>query len=253
MKSYIFIALIFLGFGAAVAQPTYVVSPPAFTAEDEITISVNVSETSLAGYTGDVWMWAWIAEGCSSGCDAPSNVNPASAGAAAALMTRDEVNPDIYRITLVPSEFYKKAPSELKKMGFKLKSIDWADGKQTDSDVILSIDPLIFTPKVNRIFPTKVTKDDVVTLYLDQSVAASPALKYHLGDFLVTISAFDANGAQVGSVEDLTVVNAGNGLHYVRILPTYTFGISEIESIRYRFSSAVGDVNSDEFSFVFFK
>jgi hypothetical protein len=253
MKSYISIALLFLGFGTAVAQPTYEVSPPAFTAEDEITITVNVSKTSLAGYAGDVWMWAWIAEGCSSGCDAPTNVNPANATAADALMTRDEVNPDVYRITLVPSEFYKKAPSELKKMGFKLKSVDWSDGKQTDSDVVLSIDPLIFTPKVNRIFPTKVTKDDIVTLYLDQSTATNPALKYHLGDFKVTISAFDADGAQIGSVEDLTVVNAGNGLHYVRILPTYTFAISEIESIRYRFSSVVGNVSSDEFSFVFFK
>lgn len=237
-----------------VAQPTYTVDPPSFTAEDEITITVDVSKTSLKDYAGDVWMWAWIAEGCSASCDAPTNINPAGGDDTDdALMTRDAENPNVYRITLVPADFYGKTPAEIKKMGFKLKSADWSDGKQTDSDVVLTVDPLVFVPKVNRIFPTKVTKEDAVTLYLDQSVAPTPDLKYAISDFTISIQAFDEAGNEVGAIGNADMVNAGDGLHYLRIIPTFTFGVSDINSIKYRFTSKNGDVESDEYTLVFFK
>jgi hypothetical protein len=252
-KSILLLGFLVCAYGL-IAQPTYTVNPPSFTAEDEITITVNVSKTTLKDYAGDVWMWAWISEGCSANCDAPTNKNPAGGDDTAdAKMTRDASDPNVYSITIVPSVFYNKPPSEIKKIGFKLKSADWNDGKQTDSDVLINVDPLVFVPKVNRIFPTKVTKEDAVTLYLDQSVATNPDLKYAVSDFTVSIKAYDENDVEIGSIEDADVVNAGDGLHYIRIIPTFSFGVSEINSIRYRFTAKDADVASDEFSLVFFK
>jgi hypothetical protein len=254
MKNLYLLIFFIVCAGLAYAQPTYTVSPPTFTAEDEITITVNVSNTSLKDHPGDVWMWAWISEGCSSGCDAPTNIDPAGGSTTeGAKMTRDSSNPNVYSITFVPSAFYNKPPSEIKRIGFKLKSVSWSDGKQTDSDVLINVDPLIFVPKVNRIFPTKVTKDDAVTLYLDQSAATTPDMKYFIGDFTVSITAYDDENNAIGTLEDAATKNAGNGLHYIRIIPTYNFGAGEINSIKYRFSSTTGDVESDEFSLVFFK
>jgi hypothetical protein len=252
MKKLLACIYFLLGAGAMYAQPTYTVSPPTFTAEDEVTITVDVTGTTLAGHTGDVWMWAWVAEGCSASCDAPSNVNPAGgASSANAKMTR--VSANVYSIKIVPSAFYAKPPSEIRKIGLKLKSADWADGKQSDTDVLINVEPLVFTPKVNRIFPTKVTRNDVVTLYLDQSVATAPALKYEPGNFKVTITAYNEANAEIGKMENAATVNAGNGLHYIRIMPSFNFSSSNVHAIKYRFSSTGGGVQSDEFSLVFFQ
>lgn len=252
MKRLLLPILFLTGVVAAYAQPKATVAPPSFTAEDEITITVDVTGTSLAGYTGDVWMWAWISEGCPANCDAPTNVNPAG-GASTEKAKMTHVSANVYSITIVPSAFYAKPPSEIKKIGLKLKSADWGDGKQSDTDVLINVEPLVFTPKVNRIFPTKVTKDDVVTLYLDQTVATVPALKYELSNFKVTIRAYNEANAEIGKIENAATVNAGNGLHYIRIMPSFNFSSSEVRSIKYRFSSAGSSVQSDEFSLVFFQ
>lgn len=238
MKIHQLLFFVCMSFGPLVwAQPTSTVDPQVFTAEDEITLSVDVTGTSLANHTGDVWIWAWIFQGCSSNCDAPTNVNPANGTISDALMQRDANNPNVYTISFVPTEFFAKAPAEIQKIGFKLKSQDWADNKQSDVDIILNVEPLVFTPKVSRTFPTKVTQHDVITLYLDQKLAVAPALKYELSDFTVAIEAYNANDEMVGSVVTKDAVNQGNGEHYIRIIPTYDFETVGLDHLRYRFIS----------------
>lgn len=255
MKKIFITIMGLLAANVLLAQPQYSVNPPTFTAEDEITLTVDVSGTSLANYDGDVWIWSWIAEGCSASCDAPTNIDPAgNENTEGALMTRDLGNPNIYTKTLVLSAFFNKPPSEIKKFGLKLKSASWGDGKQSDVDIVISVEPLIFTPRLNRIFPTKVTKDDVVTLYLDQSQATDLDLKYELSDFSISITGHDAEGNEVGSaIVNADAVNQGNGVHYYRILPTFSLESSDIAYIRYRFISKDDtNIQSDEFELVFF-
>ncbi len=98
---------------------------------------MDVTGTSLANFDWDatsnpVWIWAWIAEGCSSSCDAPTNVDPATDAQSAAKATRISTNK--YLIKLTPTTFFNKPASAIKKMGLKLKSHAWSDNKQTDND-----------------------------------------------------------------------------------------------------------------------
>lgn len=254
MKKFIYILLFIVGSAElALAQPTYSTDPDSFTAEDEVTLTVDVTGTSLEGYTGDVWIWSWIAEGCSSGCDAPTNIDPAGGDDTEdAKMTRSETNPNVYSITFVPVDFFGKSPSELKKIGFKLKSESWGDGKQSDNDVVIEIEPLTFVPTIDRKFPTKATANDVITLYLDQMLAEDLDLKYELADFEVSITAYNSDGVQVGDTVTKDAVNEGEGVHYTRILPQFTFNVDNIASIRYRFiSKDNSEVQSDEFSYEF--
>lgn len=254
MKKFLFVLLAVVAMCTSVQAQLYTINPPAFTAEDEITITVNLAGTGkLDTYEGDLYLWAWVAEGCTAAnCDAPTNISPATPGIALAKLTRDQANPDIARITLVPSAFYGRSPSEIKKMGFLVKGADWGDGQTTDG--VFSVDPLVFTPRVNRIFPTKVTKDDVVTLYLDQAAATNLDLKYQTGSFTISVTAYNSSGDAVGTaITDRATVNAGNGLHYLRVLPTYTFGTTDIASLKYKFTNLTDeDIESDEFELVFF-
>ena len=257
MKRYIIAIIVFLTIHLNGFTQTYTANPSPFTAEDEVTLSIDVTGTSLEGYTGDVWMWAWISKGCSAGCDAPTNIDPAGGtDTDAAKMTRDENNGDVYTITFVPTAFFAKSPAELQQFGFKLKSESWGDGKQSDNDVVIDIEPLIFVPKINRNFPSKVTEDDVVTLYLDQSFAEDFDLKYELGDFTLEVMAYDADGAQVDVTLVIDAKNEGSGIHSGSVLPTFNYatgGIS-IAKIAYKFiSKNNAAIESDTYEVTFIK
>lgn len=129
-----------------VAQAPIVTTSPAVPSPTQpVTITVNVEGTSLDNYawnntTAPVWAWMWVSQGCSSGCDAPTNVNPATSPAQdAAKATRISVNPDIYQITITPTTFFNKPASELLQIGIKLKTRDWNDLKQSDNDRLITL------------------------------------------------------------------------------------------------------------------
>src|SRR5690606_19847500 len=119
-----------------------VTTHPVFPRADQpIKITIDVSGTSLDHYawnntTNPIWLWTWIAEGCTENCDALSNIDPATDAQDVAKVTRINTNPDIYEIEITPTEFFNKPASELKKIGLKLKTRSWADNKQTDNDRI---------------------------------------------------------------------------------------------------------------------
>ncbi len=256
MKKYIITIIVFLTIHLyGLAQPTYTASPSPFTAEDEVTLTIDVTGTSLAGYTGDVWVWAWISKGCSAACDAPTNIDPAgAANTDDAKMTRDESNADVYSITFVPTAFFGKSPAQLQQFGFKLKSESWGDGKQSDNDILIDIEPLIFVPKINRNFPTKVTENDVVSLYLDQSFAENLDLKYDLSDFTLEVIAYDTDGVQVGTTLLLDAKNEGDGIHSGSVLPTFSFVTNgtSIAKIAYKFISKNNSaIESDTYEVTF--
>ncbi|MBL6449100.1 hypothetical protein JMN32_22505 [Fulvivirga sp. 29W222] len=262
MKNILKILLLALLPLAGTAQ-TVTTSPGVFTAEDEVTLTVDVSGTSLAGYTGDVWIWAWIAEGCSSSCDAPTNIDPAGgANTEGAKVTRDETNSDVYRITFTPVDFFGKAPSEIGKIGLKLKSQSWGDGKQSDNDLTVAVQPLVFIPSENRTFPVKFTEEDVVTLFFDQNLTSSSGMKSVAEVYAyLFVSGQNADGtdfqdvvkaqwSEVGSTPELKLLDRGDGLYSISLIPKAFFDVAEgatITKIGYIFRDAGGTVQSDTF------
>jgi len=119
-----------------------VTTVPTFPKADQpVTITVDVTGTSLANFAWDntnnpVWIWAWITEGCSSSCDAPTNVDPATSAQNAAKVARISTNK--YNIQITPTTFFNKPASEIKTIGLKLKSRAWSDNKQTDVDKFIT-------------------------------------------------------------------------------------------------------------------
>ena len=262
MKNIFKILLLALLPLAATGQ-TVTTNPGVFTAEDEVTLTVDVTGTSLAGHTGDVWIWAWIAEGCSTNCDAPTNIDPAGGeNTEAAKVTRDESNPNVYRITFTPVDFFGKAPSEIGKIGLKLKSQSWGDGEQTDNDLTVAVQPLIFIPTENRTFPVKFTDEDVVTLFFDQNLTSSSGMKSVTEIYAyLFVSGQNVDGtdfqdvpkaqwSDVGSTPELKLTDRGDGLYSISLIPEVFFDVTEgatITKISYIFRDTEGTVQSDTF------
>ncbi|TRX59543.1 hypothetical protein FNH22_10350 [Fulvivirga sp. M361] len=266
MKNIILLILMILPSMIVKAQ-SVTASPAVFTAVDEVTLTVDVSGSSLEGYADRVWIWTWLPGGCpgeaNPDCDAPTNINPAGGeDTEGALMTRDETNPNIYRITMTPVDFYGRTPAEIKELGIKLKSSDWSDGIDSGENLFIDVQPLVFIPSQNRNFPVKFTTADIVTLYFDQSLAENSAMK-ELEEIYAYIfvegtkadgSAFsDVKKAEWGDVSttpELQLTDRGNGIFSLSFIPEDFFPIEEgdqITKINYIFRSADGNTQTATF------
>lgn len=109
------------------------IEPTFFAADEEITITYNVTGTSLSGLD-EAWIWMWQP---GKSTDAPSNVNPASSNTSAtnaAKFTRtvDESGQVFFAITLTPSAFFDQSAEEIESLGMLLKGNDWSNGQTED-------------------------------------------------------------------------------------------------------------------------
>lgn len=116
-----------------------VTTSPAFpVANQPVTITVDVTGTSLANFTAydattnPVYIWTWIRKPGTNDVDAPTNVNPATAAQDAAKCTR--VSTNVYSITFTPTMFFNRPAADIPRIGLKLKTRNWSDNKQTDVD-----------------------------------------------------------------------------------------------------------------------
>ncbi|SNT34453.1 Por secretion system C-terminal sorting domain-containing protein [Ekhidna lutea] len=109
------------------------IEPEFFSADEEITITYDVTATSLQSFQ-EAWIWMWVP---GKGIDAPSNINPASSNSSAtnpAKFTRSTGNSgEVYfSLTLTPTEFLNTSAENIESIGMLLKGNDWSDGQTTD-------------------------------------------------------------------------------------------------------------------------
>ncbi|WP_420315868.1 alpha-amylase family glycosyl hydrolase [Ekhidna sp.] len=132
MKSILTISLSIVAFTSLFAQnPT--ITPAFFAADEEITITYEVTGTALQSLD-EAWIWMWIP---GQGIDAPSNINPAKSTSPAtepAKFTRSTGNAGevFFSITLTPTEFLDTSKENIESIGMLLKGNDWSDGQTSD-------------------------------------------------------------------------------------------------------------------------
>lgn len=112
---------------------TPTISPEFFTYNQSITVTYDVTGTSLAALN-DAYAWVWLPNG--SSVNAKWNVNPASSDASRsnnAKFVKSVVNGrTLFTLTFIPASFFEGDISAQTKMGILLKGNDWANGQTTD-------------------------------------------------------------------------------------------------------------------------
>lgn len=213
--------------------------PPSFTPDDEVTITFDLSNSSLANYADDLYLWTWILNDdlTPKGPDAPTNVNPAGAGQEAAKLNRSSENPDIYTITFVPKDFFGVSSTEIPTIGVIAKGRDWGDGQT--QNFYLDLLPPVFASPVVRIFPTQFTSEDIVTIFYDANLEEDAAMKA-AGDYYlyVTIEGTDVNGGLLDPDDYLLPIDSntkltsiGNGRYRITFIPDRFFALNAGDSI----------------------
>jgi 1,4-alpha-glucan branching enzyme len=127
----LFLSLFFLEVMAQKVTLDPSISPTLFRYNDQITVTYDVTGTSLASQT-DVWIWVWIP----NKGDAKSNVNPANSNSTAtnpAKCTKSfSSGKTLFTISLRPSDFFSFDISAQTQLGILLKGNDWSNGQTTD-------------------------------------------------------------------------------------------------------------------------
>lgn len=174
MKKILFLIIIVLTGGFAFAQ-TASVSPSSFTAEDQITITFDLTGQSLGSGGEDVYMWGFV-PGC---CGSPLNdQNGFGFGNSNPLAKCTRIGTSQkFTFTLTPTTYMNKTAAQIgAQFGCLAKN---QNGSKQTADFVFAVDPLTFNASVFRAFPSKFTQDDVVTFFLDKKLldASKSALK----------------------------------------------------------------------------
>jgi 1,4-alpha-glucan branching enzyme len=134
MKHNLLLILFCLTSAVGLAQNvniTPTITPDLFTPNDEITVTYNVTGTTLANLTS-AYIWVWIPN---QDIDAKYNINPAANAANPALFdfTKSVVSGQTYfTITFVPQDFFTADISDASTLGMLIKGNDWSNGQSVD-------------------------------------------------------------------------------------------------------------------------
>jgi hypothetical protein len=213
-------------------------SPSSFTAEDLVTITIDVSAVGNLVNKSPLYMWTW-----NPGNPAPGNGDWGNSNEARKLTN---VGPNKWSITLKPTDFYGKPPAEITKIEFLVKAKD-GNGDAKTNDIALTVEPLIYTPTVFRTFPKFIGKNEIITVYMDQKLATD-IQSQRLNPTGVEVSVFNG-AAQIGTTLTLNVKNEGDKVWSATVFPTASFPLISstpvVDKIRFKFVGTVLDVNGN--------
>jgi hypothetical protein len=192
MKKILFTCLIMgLAFITKAQNPTF--SPAIFTAEDEVTFTVDVSGTPMAG-EADAYLWMWGSAG-----DSPLNTAWSNSPDAAKLTN---VGGNKWSFKFTATLLWGRPPSDLTTFSFLVKTK--TGSKQTSNFEGFTFDPLVFTPTVLRVFPTKASAKDIITVNFDRTLG-STVNEQRMTPQTATITAFDETSTQIGTALTIPV------------------------------------------------
>lgn len=223
--------------GSSIAQVTF--NPSIFTAEDPVTLTVDVSGTPMAGQT-EAYIWIFSNPTAGTGPQVDGVVNGSWGNSSnAAQMTSAGTNK--WSFTFTGTTMFNLTPGELKAFGFLVKAKDGS--KQSPDYKPFAFDPLVFTPTTFRIFPSKVGQEDVITINFDQTLSGNLNEQRMLPQ-TVTVTVYDQNNVQVGSPATINVRSLGNKLWGATFIPTESFTIpagTKLGKFRYKFNGTIED------------
>jgi hypothetical protein len=238
IKQFLLVCLGIIAISQASAQGgSFIISPGSFTAEDEITIRVNVTGTGLAGVS-PVYIWNW------SNLGGMNTNGDWTSSSESRKMTN--VGANLWEFKFTPSAYYGVNPGDLQWIGFLVKAKDGNNGKSSDF-APNAVDPLIFTPTVNRVFPARIGKDDISTIYFDQTLA-SDLTQQRMEPATVEIKAFDLNGAQIGAAITRTLKKMADKQFNFSFIPSALFSVPanvDLSKFEYQFKGTERDANGN--------
>lgn len=206
-------------------------TPSSFTAEDQLTITVDVTGTGMAGAT-EAYLWLW---GDVVG-DSPLNTAWTNSPAAAQMTT---AGTNKWKFTFTATTLWGRPPADFKNFRFLVKKKDGS--AQISDQGPYNFDPLVFTPTMMRIFPAKVNSDDMVTLNFDKAYGVTTD-EQRMTPTTVTITMYDDLNNMVGSALTVAVNHTATTIWAKSFIPSLTFTPAtgrKLTKFKYKFNGTL--------------
>ncbi len=213
MKFFKYLLLITIGLSTKLSAQVVTITPAAFTAEDEITIKIDLAGTGAAN-APEVYLWTWCETNTGGGNDGVTNGSWTNSSPQA-KMTKVGTTGSVWQIKLTGTTMYNRTPGELKQFGFLVKCKDGSC--QTPDQKWFVFDPLTFTEGQFRTFPSKVGQNDVVTVYHKKGLATDVNVQ-RMTESTASITLFDQNNALVQTINNIAV-RIDNGIVSASFVP----------------------------------
>ncbi len=234
-KLLYFIFLLGAAFTVKAQNPSF--SPSSFTAEDEVTITIDATGTNMAG-AAEAYIWIFSNPDLGGGVNGVVNGDWGNSGAGA-KMTSAGGNKWTFKFT--GTTMFGQSPAQLKSFGFLLKKKDGS--AQTPDYKPYFFDPLVFTPTMLRVFPSKVGADDVVTVNFDRTYGVTTN-EQRMTPTTATITVYDEAGTQVGAPLTIPVRVFAPTIWAASFIPSVSFTPGaghKLAKFKYKFNGTLLD------------
>jgi hypothetical protein len=219
-KIFLILALITTAFTYRVMAQTsgaVVTTIPAnFTAVDQVKIIVDVSAVGNLKDREPLYVWTWHPNEPSPGNGEWGNSNEGR------VMVKE--GPNKWSWTIKPAEFYKVVPAAITQIKFLVKAKD-GNGDHKTNDIELNVAPLIFTPTAFRTFPSVAGQNEIMKVYLDQTLITNDLTTQRMSPVSADIFLYSTTGDLVGNAVNKPLQNLGNKLFSFAVFPRGDFNI----------------------------
>ncbi|MGB8190721.1 MAG: hypothetical protein WCF67_02325 [Chitinophagaceae bacterium] len=212
--------------------------PSSFTAEDQVKIIVDVSNVGNLKGKEPLYIWTW-----NPGDPAPGNGGWDNSNEGRKMVKEGT---DKWSWTFTPTQYYGKTPAEITQISFLVKAKN-ANGDLKTDDINLAVAPLVFTPTAFRTFPKIVGQNEVITFFLDQSLATDLTTQ-RMTPVSAKISLF-AGATQVDVEKTVTLNAQAAKLYSYSFFPPKLFTIpanTVITKMRVIFKGKGKDANGND-------
>jgi hypothetical protein len=245
MRKIFFIIIAMLAVQFSFAQLNVTFSPATFTGDDQVTLTIDVTGTGMAGET-EAYMWIWANK------DADHSTYPDKDGFTntdwgnaplTAKMTFVSANKFSYTLTGT-NMFAPLTPGQLKHFQFLVKAKNGS--KQTNDSQKFPFAPISYVPAVYRIYPQRTDKDDAITIYFYKNLATD-LTEARMTPLTATIKLYDNTSTQVGAAMTLPVTAIGDKLYQVKgFIPNILWTVpasTTLQSFSYVINGTAYDIN----------
>jgi hypothetical protein len=214
MKILKYLFLLAPAFFMSARAQVVTISPASFTAEDEITVRIDLTGTGAAS-TPQPYIWIWCETNSGGGNDGVSNGTWGNSSDAAKL-TRVGATGNIWEFKLVGTTMFNRTPGELKQFGFLVKCKDGSC--QTPDQKWFKFDPLVFIEGEFRNFPSKVAQNDIVSIYHRKSLSSDVNVQ-RMTETSVSVTLFDQSNSPIQTLNNIAVRADAAGLMAASFVP----------------------------------
>ncbi|MDA3615827.1 hypothetical protein [Polluticaenibacter yanchengensis] len=229
------------------AQNVTFISGAKFTAIDDVTIEVDVTNTGMAGEPA-AYLWIWSNPDLSnSNYPGKESIYNTSWGNSPENAKLTMVSANKFRFTFKAVDIFLQTPGQLFSFGFLLKTKNGS--KKTDDFKPFEFVPLVFKESVFRVFPESSGINDVITINYNKSFAIQTnALSVNEQRMTVTsasVELLSSTGAVMATLSNLPVRMIKDGVYaatfIVKQFPNLPSNLSNAKYIRYKFHGTAVD------------